>query len=103
MDGGQHRHAGARGFLCRVCLSSAHLADHDNVGIKAERHVQQTDLIDSLAVVVAVAGERVNDRINYPAVLFPHQCQLTGAVFYGIDALVVGDGCKYPAGHGGFA
>ena len=61
MDRGHHRHTGAGRLLGRIRFRAAHLADHNNVRVKAERHIQKGNLIHTLAFIFAVTGKRMND------------------------------------------
>jgi len=103
MDGGQNCDTGSGRLLRRVCLGSAHFANHQNVRVKAQRDVQQGDLCDTLAFVLAVAGQGMDDGVRDRTVFLTHQRQFSGAVFDGEDSLIVGNGGQEPACHGGFA
>ena len=52
MDRGHHRHAGTSRLLRRIGFRPAHLSDHDDIGIKAECHIQKRDLIYPLALIL---------------------------------------------------
>ena len=66
-------------------------------------HVQQHILIHALLGILRLTGDGVNDTIGDPAIFLSHQIQLTGAIFNGEDALIVGDRGEQPAGHCGFS
>ena len=75
MDGGQHRNAHTSRFLRRVGLWAAHLAHADDVRIEAQGNIQQCDLIDTLALILAVAGLCVDDGVRHPAVALTNKLE----------------------------
>ena len=103
MDGGQHRNAHTSRFLRRVGLWAAHLAHADDVRIEAQGNIQQCNLIDALALILAVTGLRVDDRVRHPPVTLPDELEFSRAIFNGKDTLAVRDGREEPARHGGLA
>ena len=97
MDGGQHRHAHAGGFLRGICLGTAHLTHHQDIWVEAQADIHQCDLIDPLTLIFAVTCQSVDHRVDHLTVFLPHQLQLTGAVLNGEDAFAVGYGGQQPA------
>ena len=103
MDGSQDRNAHTGSLLRRVGLRAAHLAHADDVRIETQGNIQQCDLIDALALILAVAGLRVDDRVRHPAATLTNKLQFPGSILNGKDALAVRDGGEEPARHGGLA
>ena len=77
MDGSQHRDAHTGSFLRRVGLRAAHLAHADDVRIETQSDIQQCDLIDTLALILAVAGLCVDDRVRHPAVMLTDELEFS--------------------------
>ena len=103
MDSGQHRNAHTGSLLRRIGLRTAHLAHADDVRIETQGNIQQRDLVDALALILTVAGLRVDDRVRHLAVTLPDKLEFPGSVLNGKDALAVRNGGKEPARHGGLA
>ena len=103
MDGGQHRHAHAGGFLRCIRLGTSHLAHHKDVRVEAQADIHQRDLIDPLTLIFAVAGQGVDHRVYHLTVFLPHQLQFAGAVLDGEDAFAVWDRGQQPACRRGLA
>ena len=97
MDGGQHRHAHAGGLLRGICLGAAHLAHHQDIRVEAQADIHQRDLIDPLSLILAVASQSVDHRIDHLSIFLPHQLQFAGAVLNGEDAFAVGNRGQQPA------
>ena len=75
MNGSQHRNAHTSRLLRRVGLWAAHLAHADDVRIEAQGDIQQRDLVDTLALILAVAGLRVNDGVRHHAVTLTNKLE----------------------------
>ena len=60
-------------------------------------------MIDTLALILAVAGLCVDDRVRHPPVTLPDELEFSRAIFNGKDTLAVRDGGEEPARHGGLA
>ena len=103
VNGSQHRNAHTGSLLRRIGLRAAHLAHADDVRIETQGNIQQRDLVDALALILTVAGLRVDDRVRHLAVTLPDKLEFPGSVLNGKDALAVRNGGKEPARHGGLA
>ena len=103
VNGSQHRNAHTGGLLRRIGLRAAHLAHADDVRIETQSDIQQCDLINALALILAVTGLRVDDRVRHPPVTLPDELEFSRAIFNGKDTLAVRDGREEPARHGGLA
>lgn len=90
MNGGQHRNAHTGSLLRRVGLRAAHLAHADDVRIETQSDIQQCDLVDALALILAVSGLRVDDRVRHPAATLTDKLKFPGSILNGKDALAVG-------------
>ena len=75
MNGSQHRNAHTGGLLRRIGLRAAHLAHADDVRIETQSDIQQCDLINALALILAVAGLRVNDGVRHHAVTLTNKLE----------------------------
>ena len=75
MDSGQYRNAHTGSLLRRVGLRATHLAHADDVRIEAQGNIQQCNLIDTLALILAVAGLRVDDGVCHHAVTFTNKLE----------------------------
>ena len=62
----RHRNAHTGSLLRCVGLRATHLAHADNVGVETQSDIQQRDLVDTLALILAVAGLRVNNTNSSP-------------------------------------
>ena len=75
MDSGQHRNAHTGSLLRCVGLRAAHFAHADNIGVETQGNIQQCDLIDTLALILAVAGLCVDDGVRHPAVTLTNKLE----------------------------
>ena len=93
-----------RRLLSGIRLAASHLADHNIVGVKTERHIQQIVLRNGFAIVLRFTRDRMHDLVQNLIVLITHhQVQLTGAAFNRKNSLVVGDSGQQPTRQCGFA
>ena len=77
VDSGQHRNAHTGSLLCCIGLRAAHFAHADDVRIEAQGNIQQCNLIDTLALILAVAGLCVDDRVRHPAVMLTDELEFS--------------------------
>ena len=75
VNSSQHRNAHTGGLLRRIGLRAAHLAHADDVRIETQSDIQQCDLIDTLALILAVAGLCVDDGVRHHAVTLTNKLE----------------------------
>ena len=75
VDSGQHRNAHTGSLLRRIGLRAAHLAHADDVRIETQGNIQQCNLIDTLALILAVAGLCVDDGVRHNAVTLTNKLE----------------------------